>query len=295
MMGYTQEELETCFADHIGEFSRETGQTPEQIKKTLKAQYDGYRFSEKDVRVYNPFSVLMALDEKAFKNYWFETGTPAFLVNLLRERNWYLPEIENLKLGELSFAAYDIERLEPEPLLFQTGYITIRDVENQIYTFEYPNQEVKASFLKYLLFSFMPGAAGGTRSKFLLLSEYLRAENYDAFFETVSAIFASVPYVLESKRDEAYFHTLFYLMVCASGADARSEILTCKGRIDLVIEFSDKIFIIEFKCGQTADAAIQQIRDKAYDQKFRQSGKKLILMGIRFDTEKRNVAEWKIA
>jgi hypothetical protein len=292
MMGYTQEELETCFADHIEAFADECGQTPDQIKETLKTQYDGYRFSEKDVRVYNPFSVLMSLDEKAFRNYWFETGTPTFLVNLLRERNWYPPEIEGMRATEAVFSTYELDSLKPEALLFQTGYTTIRDTEERLYTFGYPNQEVKTAFLEILFHAYTEGLRNGSR--FALLSKYLLMEDYDAFFETVSAIFASVPYVLESRRDEAYFHTLFYLMVCASGADARSEILTCKGRIDLVIEFADKIFIIEFKCGQTADAAIQQIRDKAYDQRFRQSGKKLILMGIRFDTEKRNVAEWKI-
>ena len=110
----------------------------------------------------------------------------------------------------------------------------------------------------------------------------------------MSAIFASIPYAIESKRDEAYFHTLFYLMVCASGINADSEVLTCDGRIDLLIKFSDKIYIIEFKCNQSAKAAIQQINDKNYALKYRQTGKKIILMGINFDSEKRNISEWKI-
>ncbi|MCP4348399.1 MAG: AAA family ATPase [Desulfobacterales bacterium] len=291
MLGYTQKELETSFAGYIELFAEECGQSTDQVKETLRKYYDGYRFSEKDIRVYNPFSVLRAFDEKALKNYWFETGTPTFLINILNEKNWYLPKIEDMKAGELVFSTYELDNLKPEALLFQTGYVTIQDVKQRLYFFGYPNQEVKTSFLEMLFHSYTEGLKES--SQFLLLAEYLHQEDFTAFFETVSAIFASIPYMLEIKRDEAYFHTVFYLMVCASGVDARSEVLTCDGRIDLVIEFPDKIFITEFKCNQSAEAGISQIREKGYDQKYKQSGKKLILMGINFDTEKRNVAEWK--
>ncbi len=116
----------------------------------------------------------------------------------------------------------------------------------------------------------------------------------DAFFENIKALFASIPYTLETKRDEAYFHTAFYLIVSASGINAHSQVLTCDGRIDLVMEYSDKIYIIEFKCNQSAQAGIRQIREKGYDQKYRASGKKIILMGVCFDTQKRNVADWQV-
>jgi len=292
MLGYTQNEMETCFTAYIEQFAVELGQRPEQIKATLARQYDGYRFSEKDIRVYNPFSVLRALDEMAFKNYWFETGTPTFLVNLLKENEWYLPKIEGMQATEAVFSTYELENLKPEALLFQTGYVTIKDVFQRLYTFDYPNQEVKTAFLEILFHSYTPGLRNGSR--FVLLAGYLHQEDFERFFETVTAIFASVPYTLETKRDEAYFHTLFYFMVCASGVDARSEVLTCDGRIDLAAEFTDKVFIIEFKCNQSAEAGIRQIREKGYDQKFKSGGKQVILMGINFDTEKRNVTEWKV-
>jgi len=291
MLGYTQAELETCFAEHIDRFAEECGKTREQITENLKTRYNGYRFSEKDVRVYNPFSVLKALDEMAFKNYWFETGTPTFLVNLLNENNWYLPSIENMQATEALFSVYEIENLQPEALLFQTGYVTIKDIEGRLYTFDYPNQEVKTAFLEILFHSCTRGLRDGSR--FVLLSKYLRLEDFKSFIQTMTAIYASIPYTLENKRDEAYFHTVFYLMVSASGLDARSEVLTSMGRIDLVITFPDKIYIIEFKCGQNADAAIKQIRENGYAAPYRQTGKKIILMGIDFDTEKRNISEWK--
>jgi len=293
MLGYTQNEMETCFTAHIEQFAGECGQRPEQIKATLARQYDGYRFSEKDIRVYNPFSVLRALDEMAFKNYWFETGTPTFLVNLLKDNEWYLPKIEGMQATEAVFSTYELENLKPEALLFQTGYVTIKDVFQRLYSFDYPNQEVKTAFLEILFHSYTKGLRNGSR--FVLLAGYLHQEDFEQFFETVTAIFASIPYTLETKRDEAYFHTLFYFMVCASGVDVRSEVLTCDGRIDLVAEFNDKVFIIEFKCNQSAEAGIRQIRENGYDQKFKSGGKQIILMGINFDTEKRNVTEWKVA
>lgn len=292
MLGYTQHELETYFADNIEQFSREYGQNPQEIMQKFAKQYNGYRFSERNIRVYNPFSVLRALDAKALKNYWFETGTPTFLVNILKERNYPVAKIETLQLEEIVFSVYDIEHLQPEALLFQTGYITIKDVDDNIYSFQYPNQEVKISFLKFLMFAYVPGSETDC-SLYNRLCADLRQENLEAFMATVAALYASIPYTLESKRDEAYFHTAFFLMVSASGTNAQSEVLTCDGRIDLVIEFADKIYVIEFKCNQSADAAIHQIREKGYDLKFKPSGKKIILMGIDFDTEKRNVREWK--
>lgn len=290
MMGYTHSELETHFAEYLEAFAEETEGKPDEIKEKLRAYYDGYRFSEGETRVYNPFSVLNSLDEKAFKNYWFETGTPTFLVDVLKERQWYPPNIEKMQATPVMFSVYEIERLQPEALLFQTGYITIKEVDEDVYTFGYPNREVKNAFLEVLFHAYTEGLNDSAR--FSRLSRYLRSEDLSAFMETITAIYASIPYTLETRRDEAYFHTLFYLMVSASGIHARSEVLTCDGRIDLVMEFADKVYIIEFKCNQSADAAIAQIRNKQYAQSFIQTPKKIILMGIDFSTEKRTISEW---
>ncbi|MCP4353403.1 MAG: AAA family ATPase, partial [Desulfobacterales bacterium] len=187
----------------------------------------------------------------------------------------------------------DTDSLKPEALLFQTGYVTVKDVRDRIYSLDYPNYEVKTAFLENLLHSLTEGAGATEISKFALLSAYLEEEDFESFFETVTAIFASVPYNLNTKRDEAYFHTLFYLMISASGTDAGTEVLTCRGRIDLVAEFADKIYIMEFKCNQSAEAAIKQIREKGYAEKYKQGSKKIILTGINFSTEKRIPTDWK--
>jgi len=293
MFGYTQEEMCNYFIPHMETFSQKTGSNSTEVLKELERYYNGYRFTKRDVRVYNPFSVLMALKHKDFKNYWFETGTPAFLVNILKERDYPIANIENLQMDEQIFSVFDIECIQPEALLFQTGYITIKDIKNNIYSFQYPNQEVKISFLKFLMFSYISGNGNDT-SLFLRLSDFLQKEKIESFMKTITAIFASIPYTLNTKRDEAYFHTVFYLMICASGVNARSEIMTCKGRIDLLMEFQNKIYIIEFKCNQTSQKAIKQIVEKGYSDSYKHYGKKIILMGINFDTKTRNVSDWKI-
>jgi hypothetical protein len=291
MLGYTQSELETNFGPYVAALAERSGFSEEETLAALAALYNGYRFSKKDVRVYNPFSVLSALKQKEFKNYWFETGTPTFLVNLLRENRWQPPKIEDMKATDTMFSTYDLDHLKPEALLFQTGYVTIKDIRGRLYTFDYPNREVKSAFLETLFHSYAEGMPD--RSRFVYLAEHLFAEDLDAFIETMKAIFADIPYTLEIRRDEAYFHTVFYLAVSASGADARSEVLTCDGRIDLVVEFEDKVFILEFKCNQSADAALKQIREKDYAAPYRGTGKGIFLVGINFDTEARNISEWK--
>jgi len=294
MFGYTQEEMEKYFPPYIAEFAREQEILESKVMENLKIYYNGYRFSAKDVKVYNPFSILNAMDEKKLKNFWFETGTPTFLINLLRQGNYHLPDIENLMVGEQIFSTYELENLRVEALLFQTGYVTIKDVDDILYTLSYPNHEVKISFLQHLMGSFTKDLDGPASSKFMLLSRYLNNEDLEEFFRTINSIFASISYTLKIQKNEAYFHTLFYLMVSASGMNVSSEVITSRGRIDLVVEFEEKIYIIEFKCNRSAKAGIKQIKDKGYAEKYKKTGKKLILMGINFSLENKNVEKWKI-
>ncbi len=163
MLGYTQEELEIYFQPHIKRLAEKFGTSETEIIEKLKLYYNGYRFSQRDIRVYNPFSVLSSLRQKDFRNYWFETGTPTFLVNLLNESKLYLPTIENLQATEAVFSTYELENLRPEALLFQTGYLTIKDISDRLYTFDYPNQEVKTSFPEILFHSCTKGLRDGSR------------------------------------------------------------------------------------------------------------------------------------
>ncbi|SLM32377.1 AAA-ATPase [Desulfamplus magnetovallimortis] len=294
MLGYTMEEVDLYFTPYVAQMANRTDNSENEPAKVMDAlinHYNGYRFSERDVKVFNPYSFMSALKHMLIEHYWFETGTPSFLINLIKEQKWYPPAIENIQATKSLFSVYDLDRLQLEALLFQTGYITIKNIRGMLYTFDYPNQEVKTAFLENLFFSYTENYREG--SQFALLCEYLELQEFDNFIETMKAIYASIPNILESNRDEAYFHTIFYLMVSASGVRANSEVLTCKGRIDLVVEFNDKIYIIEFKCNQSSDTAINQIREKKYADSYQQRGKDIHLIGINFDTGERNISDWK--
>lgn len=294
LLGYTQEELEACFHEKITQLAQKFECSYEEIVTKLAWQYNGYRFAKKEVGVYNPFSVLKAFSESDFGNYWFETATPSFLIHLLKQQRYNIPNIEEIRVSQPIFTTFDLDRLLPEALLLQTGYVTIKDVQQRVYILGYPNQEVKLAFSESLFLSLTENASNELSPLVFQLADYLRHEDFDAFFETMTAIFASIPYDIQTKRDEGYFHTLFYLMISASGADAQSSVLTSKGRIDLAVIFPEKIYIIEFKCNQSAETAIQQIQEKGYAEKYQRNGKKLILIGINFSPETRNIAEWNV-
>ncbi len=295
ILGYTQNELERCFHEYIERLAEKFGWSLERTLSTLAHQYDGYRFCREDVSVYNPYSVLHALNEQQLADYWFESATPSFLIHLLKEKQYPLPALEGLEASRTIFAAFELDRLRPEAILFQTGYLTIADVQDRIYTLSYPNLEVKRAFTESLLLALAGDANGGISSLVLKLARYLGQEDLEAFFETMTAIFAGIPYTLNMQYNEAYFHTIFYLMVSASGADADCEPLSSAGRIDLAIEFPDKVYLIEFKCNQSANAALRQIRSKRYAERYQQSDKRVMLLGINFDSEQHTVAEWKTA
>ncbi|RLC94247.1 MAG: AAA family ATPase [Chloroflexi bacterium] len=291
LLGYTQTELDTYFAAYLGRLAETMETTVKATTEALARYYDGYRFSRRACKVYNPFSVLAAFNHGELRNYWFETGTPTFLVKLLRERRYALPKLEGLEVDATAFSTFEIDRLTPEALLFQTGYLTIAKVEGEIYTLDYPNQEVKTSFTKALLLA-IERIAPDVTSHVLRLSGYLRVGNLDAFFTAMTAIFAAIPYDIETKRDEAYFHTIFYLAMSASGGAAQSSVLTSRGRIDMVVTFPDKVYIIEFKCNQSTETALRQIHAQGYAEPYQGSGKKIVLLGINFGTETRNVEAW---
>lgn len=290
LCGYTEDELNHYFSDYLKVFQNQFEESPESLMAQLASQYNGYRFSKESSTVYNPFSLLKAFDALDFEDYWFETGSPSFLINLLKGQAFDLPQIEHLELEADSFSTYDLENLDPVALLFQTGYTTIKAFADGIYTLGYPNQEVKKAFLKFLFraYTHIPNQKKAIQKLIPLLEQ----EDYERFFGVIQATFAEIPYVLNTQQGEAYFHTVFYLIMVASGGSVRNEVLTSQGRIDMLVEFSDKVVIIEFKCNQSAKAALKQIHQKNYAAPFRQQGKTIVLLGINFSTETRNIAEW---
>ncbi|MCP4110318.1 MAG: hypothetical protein GY749_33150, partial [Desulfobacteraceae bacterium] len=250
-------------------------------------------FTALEKRVYNPFSVVRLFEAGEFENFWFETATPSFLVNLIKEQEYPIPDIENLELAKEDFTVYELDNLELEALLFQTGYITIHDFDNTLYRMGYPNQEVKTSFLSYLFRYSARLKDKKLRSAYKRLHICLDEKNIEKFIDIVKSILASIPYVQIAGQGEDYYHTVFYLMLSASGVTVHTEVLTSTGRIDIAVEFDDKVYIIELKCNYSSEKAVQQILDKKYYEKYAETGREIYLMGINFDTEKRSVDDWQ--
>jgi hypothetical protein len=234
------------------------------------------------------------LEREIFGNYWFDTATPSFLINLIKEQQYPIPLIETLELGQDDFTVYDLDDLKLEPLLFQTGYITIKDHDDELYRLSYPNQEVKTSFLKYLYDHMVAIRDSSLKTQYKKLHLYLRQEQYDLFIETANAIFSAIPYPHLKKQDENYYHTVFYLMLAASGVLVHTEVLNIRGRVDMEVHFPEKVYIVELKCNQSAKKAIAQIRAKRYFEKHLHSGRKIFLLGINCSSQKRRITDWLV-
>ncbi len=294
MLGYTQEELETYFSDWLAEFAKIGQTTRDEILHLLREWYNGHRFTKIDLPVYNPYSIVNVFSEYDFKNFWFETATPSFLVNLIKEQDYPIPNLENMEIPETAFSTYDLENLRLEALLFQTGYVTIRGYDGVLYRLGYPNQEVKTAFSSYLYDSLVEITDTVQKAQFKRLHQYLAQEDLEQFIATTNAILTAIPYTQFQQQGEAYYHTVFYLMVAASGVLVHTESLSSRGRMDMAVEFKDKVYVIELKCNQPAAHAIAQIREKRYHEKYLQSGRKIFLLGINFDTAQQAITDWKI-
>ncbi len=296
-LGYTEEEVLKYFTPHLEVFCEERGfKNIDECMEEIRFWYNGYRFSpDRDVRVYNPISVMYALTTKKFDNYWFQTATPTFLVNLLKERFWEVPDLEHLEVEMEIFKAYELENLPVEAILYQAGYLTIKEVEEVLGTvvLSYPNQEVKKSFCKILFWQgFSPPIS--TKALSTRLVKALYKEDFSEAKELLNEILAEIPCTLFARADERLFHVIFYLILNILGYHTEAELLTSRGRLDMVLKFPDKIFIFEFKAGRSAEEALSQIREKGYHEKFLKERKPIFLVGVSFDVKERKVKDVQI-
>ncbi len=293
MPGFTQQELETNYAEYIDKLAQNMEGTCEETLERIREWYNGYRFSKKAVSIYNPVSIGKLFVHMDFQNYWFETGTPSFLINLMKQTRFDVMSVNHLELDELGFSAYEIENIRPEPILFQTGYATIKDFDCEygLYTLGYPNREVENAFLRYLMDDFTPVRKEYAASHLAKLMKALYAGDLELFFTHLRVFFENVPYDIQL-FNEKYYQTIFYLVLHIIGVRIDTEVRTASGRIDAVITTSESVFIFEFKLQGTAADAIAQIREKRYFEKYLDSGKRIRLIGAAFDPETRNLGTW---
>ena len=294
--GITQTELEKNFAEEIKKLASENGITEDECLKALKDKYDGYHFSKELVDVYNPYSILKTFSDRFFGTYWFETGTPTFLIKQLEHNNYDVynfsdgVEYNISTLMNKSDADFDIVQL-----LYQTGYITIKGWNKEFNTFilKYPNHEVEYSFLSILMPSFLK--QNQRTSDFWIREFYkdIKNGNVDSFMTRLSSIVASVPYSTDKRPCEHDFQITIYLIFTLLGQFTSAESYTNKGRIDCVVETSDIVYIFEFKVNETAQDALNQIVYKKYDEKFLSAKKKIIKIGVNFDNKTKTLGDWK--
>jgi hypothetical protein len=291
LTGYTQGELEDYFNDRINLLSDKEALQREQLLSEIKTWYNGYSWNGTDT-VYNPFSILNFFAENKFSNYWFSTGTPTFLISLIKEMNVNITEFENKKITELTIDSYDIDNIDLYSLLLQTGYLTIVKVEREYdfisYTLSYPNLEVKNSFITYIIQGFTENRIDEIQPKIIEMKNFLRDGNIEKLIEIISSLFAKIPYTLHIEK-EAYYHSLFYMILSLMGVEIDLEVLTDKGRVDGVLELQDEIYVIEFKYGQAGsdmnkltEKAIEQIKERKYYERWLTKDKKIVFLGVGF-------------
>ena len=296
LLGLTEDEVRRDLQEQIAAFADETGMTEGEMLEKMRYWYNGFCFAADSPNVYNPFSTLQLFYNRRFANYWFDSGTPTFLIKLIKERQIDITSFAALEVPELVFSTYEIARLDLIPLLFQTGYLTIKESRQDpfgtIFTLSYPNREVENAFLSYLLSAYDETELAFSQSHLRRLYYALDKGDLSEFFAVLELFFANIDYDLQVNQ-EKYYQTIFYLIFLLLGVHVTAEVKTNRGRIDTVIEVGDRVFLFEFKLDGSAEEALAQIRQHAYYQKYRKPGKTVTLVGVSFDSAKRTISDWQ--
>jgi hypothetical protein len=298
--GITETELLTDMHICIENLAEANGISFEETCARLKTNYDGYRFSSrKQEGIYNPFSVLNVLDKMEFKDYWFHTGTPTMLIKLLKKYHVEVDSLDNSRRYENQLLGLDPTMRDPIPVLFQSGYLTIKGTEDRggrlSYLLGFPNKEVERGFLNDLLPFYVNRAISSNDLDVYRFTEALEHKRIDEFMEILQSFLAGVPYD-ESGKDEIYenrFRDVLFIICRLMGMSVICEYHTHRGRIDMLVKTDRYIYVMDYKLDKTADSALQQIHEKDYALPFLKDGREVILVGVEFSTKKRNIVDWK--
>ncbi len=294
LLGYTQPELETHFPDYIERLASAIGRDKAETLDALRVWYNGYRFHHRAETIYNPVSVMKCLDNQEFKNYWFETGTPTFLIELLRKKPI---DPTGMVADESDFGTYDPEQLSVLPLLVQTGYLTIKSAAGPLgslsYRLGYPNREIELSFSRSLAQGFTNLAPEDITSALQRLSAALKEDRIADMLDTLQGFFSKIPNTI-TIDNEKYYQTIFFTIFTLIGINIETEVSTNIGRIDAVVKTTGHITIFEFKLNGTADEAMAQIRARRYYEPYLDDGRPITLVGVEFSGKTRNLGAHRI-
>ena len=300
LCGISEEELYQYFPAAIEKLATKYKYSVEQMKERLKREYDGYHFGDELIDIYNPFSILNVFDSNRISDYWFRTGTPTYLIRLLNHSQENLNELTGKFYDPSQFIDYKADVEKPLPMIFQSGYLTIKDVnlERNTFLLDFPNNEVKKGFVTMVASNYLkPSTDAGSWARDVVNA--LETGDLEQFRKLLTSFLADIPYSMrrkESERErERYFHYTFYLLMrMVSVYTTYTEKQQSEGRVDCIIETSDYIYIFEFKLDGTADEALKQIEDKGYDRPYLVDKRKMFKTGVVFSSETGTVSDWKV-
>ena len=293
--GISESELKAIFGESVEKLATANEMSVEECYGKLARMYDGYHFHHKAQGIYNPFSLLNTFSANEFRRYWFETGTPTFLVRYLKQGNYNLDNISKNDVDVEILTGSNYVSPAPITLMYQTGYLTIKSFNPEFYTYnlDYPNEEVKRGFLNSLSQLFAPALRQGEFSVYQFVRD-IRNGDTKSFMDRFTAFFAGNSYEIQGDL-ELYFQNVMSIMLKMMGLYVKTEYQTSNGRIDIVFDTDNYVYIIELKRDQSADIALKQIEEKGYDKPFLASGKQIIKLGINFSSETKTVDGWSVA
>lgn len=290
LLGYSQTELEFYFSDRIEQLASNFGGR-ESLLGQIRQWYNGYTWDGVN-SLYNPFSILNFFDQERFENFWFETGTPTFLVKLLHKEGKY--DFEHVMASSAALGSFELERIHPITLLFQTGYLTIRKKEVDFtYILSYPNKEVRHSLLQHLLAEYTNESPSDTYVSARQMKQALESGDLASFVQSINSLFASIPYQIFIEDKEAYYHSVIFLALSLMDTFVHAEVSQSKGRPDAVIFTTHTIYVLEFKLDDSAENALIQIKEKNYTAPYLGKDKKVMAVGLNFSSQEKAIIQWK--
>ena len=292
LTGYTPEEMDRYFGEEYGALAQANQLSLEEAKAKIRLWYNGYQWSMGQP-VYNPFSVLSLFYTHRFANYWWDSGTPTFLLQALKREFKY--DLSDIEVGPALLDNYTLENLDWRNLLFQTGYLTITDYDAELalYTLGYPNYEVEFSMYQHLLATYRHYASSDTQVIYAHLKRALDKGDLEKVIAQINQVFSTIPYQLFEAKRESFFHAILHLTFRGLGLLTQSEVSTAQGRVDTVVHARSGIYVMEFKLDESAQAALDQIRRTRYGSPYLDQGQPVTALGVSFSSETKEVAEWE--
>ena len=293
LCGITEEEIRTNLDQELYELADRQRMGYEEVCRELKACYDGYHFVEDSIGIYNPFSLLNTFYKMKFGNYWFETGTPTYLVELLQIHHYDLHKMAHVETDADVLNSIDSSSTDPIPVIYQSGYLTIKgyDREFGIYRLGFPNREVEEGFMKFLLPYYADTNKVEAPFEIQKFVQEVRAGDYDSFFRRLQSFFADTPYEMIRDR-ELHYQNVLFIVFKLMGFYTQVEYHTAEGRVDLVLKTDKFIYVMEFKFDGSAEEALKQIEEKGYAAPFANDSRQLIKVGVNFSSKTRNIDSW---